>query len=279
LHDAWNSNKDGAGFMFRADNKIRIRKGFMQLHALVEALKAEGFVEDNVLTKEREIALHFRIATSGGVCAERTHPFPITKYYNIQERTAHDVDSAIMHNGVIGSLGGPDWSDTQEFVSTVVHPVFQDGMSAKQLQEDINSLLDVSLYSSKFLVFTNQWTYWLGDFKEEDGVKYSNLNHRSTVVKSQYISLPSTDDGFAADCSRGNNAIINTLRRLGATTLLPYVKLVEHCHEAGNCLECPFFRFKKGQAICKPWRKHKSSAVQHRPDLIHFLLEMSRHLN
>ena len=112
LRAAFDLNSHGAGYMWRQrGHAVHIRKGFMTCAALEEDLKEQGFLKDGVLTDRAALGLHFRIATSGGVCPERTHPFPISKSYRVQEQLIQQTQAALMHNGVISGMGGDDWRE------------------------------------------------------------------------------------------------------------------------------------------------------------------------
>lgn len=282
LMDASRHNSHGAGYMYRQNGNVIIKKGFMQVPQLLDSLKKDGFLVDSVLIPDKEIALHFRIATSGGITPGRTHPFPIVKSYKRQEQLHQETVAAVMHNGIVGSMGGADYSDTQELTSTVFYHVFRDGATAAELKKAIEDAYPgISFYSSKFLFFTPGWTYWLGDFKEEDGIKYSNLNHRSTYANSarageSYSPYAGTHNPFPS----ATNAVLNTLRQVwknmgGAVAdlhlLLPHVKLVHKCWESSNCITCPYFRYRKRTAMCLVWKDYKTDATQANEALAEFV--------
>lgn len=81
----WDSNPDGAGFMYADGGKVHIVKGLMTLDALWEAIQTVGPM--------RKMVIHFRIKTHGAISRELTHPFWIT-----------EGKLGMVHNGVIRAL-------------------------------------------------------------------------------------------------------------------------------------------------------------------------------
>jgi len=277
LKAAWETNTHGAGLMWREEGEVSIRKGFMTFDSLVTFLKDQGFLVDGVVPKEPDIAFHFRIATSGGIHPGRTHPFPITRSYKLQERLSSTAKVAVMHNGVIGTMGGIDWSDTQEIVSTVFHHVYEDGITAVDLKQRVEAALpNISFYTSKFLIMTGELIYWLGDFKEEDGLAFSNLNHRtqcrvtrSVPARTYQRALPPAT--VPIHLHLPTNAIVDAIKKYGVDVVVPKIRLLPSCHESENCVLCDHFRYRKGRAICKVWRSYKYDAAQYIPALQTFI--------
>jgi len=70
LRNCWQSNKDGAGFMYAENGKLIFKKGLMTFKSFLTEYRA-----CNPLGKE--ILIHFRFATHGAVANEQTHPFII----------------------------------------------------------------------------------------------------------------------------------------------------------------------------------------------------------
>jgi predicted glutamine amidotransferase len=275
LKAAWETNDQGAGFMWREHNKIQIRKGFMTFGELQESLEQHGFLKDDIVLDKLDMAFHFRIATSGGVCPERTHPFPIVKEYYRQEKLKNETTAALMHNGVISSLGGTDWSDTQECVSTVIYPVFREDMPVTELKKDIEEFFpNLSFFSSRLLIMTPKKTYFLGDFQTDEGIYYSNLNHRIRCKQIYATAYTDYDRTFAANY-RSPNTTLRVMRQR-MRELLPKVKLLTYCYEQENCAECKFFRIRKGRAICKAYKHVKTQAVQKAMKLLTYIQEVDQ---
>lgn len=81
----WDSNPDGAGFMYAEGGKVQIVKGLMTLDALWNAIQDAGPL--------RKMVIHFRVKTHGAISQELTHPFWIT-----------EGQLGMVHNGVIRPL-------------------------------------------------------------------------------------------------------------------------------------------------------------------------------
>lgn len=109
IRDVYARNRDGAGIAYvgadravycaravpvDADDCVRL------VGVWLDAARADGAAE---------VVIHWRMATHGPVSREMAHPF----------RLASPCGSALMHNGVISGLGGPDRSDTAEFAASL----------------------------------------------------------------------------------------------------------------------------------------------------------------
>ena len=73
LHNCFDNNDDGAGFMYAFNGEVHIHKGYETFEKFMAALnKARAITGDKV-----PYVMHFRIATQG---YERTmtHPFPLS---------------------------------------------------------------------------------------------------------------------------------------------------------------------------------------------------------
>lgn len=166
LQRCFDANKDGAGFMFRHDGRVEIRKGFLTFDALKVALECEPFLTD---VKAAEIGIHFRWATHGNVDAANCHPFPVTTNVGMLRGTCVRAKAALMHNGVIPefSLVKSDASDTRLFVKVL----------ADMRNIDANAAFLLT-GRGKFLLMTRASTIRVGQFVEDGGVFYSNDGYK-----------------------------------------------------------------------------------------------------
>ncbi len=131
LHNCWNRNPDGAGFMYAEDNKLTVVKGLMSYTDFLEAYAPHA---------DKNAVLHFRIATHGGVNPENTHPFII-----------HD-DLAMVHNGIISAIDTPDKtkSDTWHFTEMYLkkyHSMWKD--------DEFQTLVESYIGHSKLIFMDN----------------------------------------------------------------------------------------------------------------------------
>ena len=106
LEESWKYNKDGAGFMYAEDNKLHIKKGFMQY---------ESFMEEYTKHEDKPCTLHFRLTTHGDTNQDNTHPF----------RVGETLGFA--HNGVISRVNCNDdrtLSDTNHFNTKYLQKIY-----------------------------------------------------------------------------------------------------------------------------------------------------------
>lgn len=279
LRRCFTANSDGAGFMWRDDEYVNIRKGFMTFDDLIQALKNEGFMDGDALRVDEEIAIHCRIATSGGVAPGRTHPFPVHRSYKMLELTSYRTKIAVMHNGIIYSLGGLDWSDTQEFVSTYLHHCLHTGVSAPEIDTILNDYTG-SLYTSKFLIMMPENVFRVGGFAAEEGVHYSNTIFRIMPSATTYLDghLQPMGNFYhhgwdEEDWHYGyaDQIVEKVVSPKPVNYATPYgkihLKLIPSCHEETNCTECKFFAYDSEWAVCQPWERYKATARMHLPHL------------
>lgn len=197
INNMWTRNPDGAGFMYAVDGKVKIRKGFMTLDALEEAL-AEAEKEVNL--KDTGVVLHFRITTHGGTCAENTHPFAITDNIKRLQKTSVNTDVGVAHNGIIDiSPRYKNISDTMEYIASVLAPLKR---SRHDFYTDHN-LLDLitnTINNSRMCFLDgNGDIVTVGNWVECDGIKYSNSSYTSYTKYrhySNYIYNCSLDDEY-----------------------------------------------------------------------------------
>src|SRR5579859_7149367 len=97
--DFWTKNRNGFGAIWRAPSgEIRWRKGLdgrADAWKLYQSLLANGC---------REMALHWRLSTSGPINWENCHPFEVTD------------DILLMHNGVLSHRSTKTHSDTRCYI-------------------------------------------------------------------------------------------------------------------------------------------------------------------
>jgi hypothetical protein len=95
LYNCYISNSDGAGFAYCRNNKIHIKKGYMDFNEFYKDFLNENFqVNENVF-------IHFRIATHGLVDGGNTHPFPVTNNFDEMRKTNNEYQGkCLIHNGI-----------------------------------------------------------------------------------------------------------------------------------------------------------------------------------
>jgi len=173
ITNCFENNPDGAGFMYR-DKGIHIRKGFMTLEALLDALKMENINENH------EVIYHFRIATAGSVKPANCHPFPASDNIDCLRQMRITTDYGIAHNGVLNYEEDivNDLSDTMSFIKDFLSiKAVISTFHEKQIQEALKPIIS----GSKFAVMTPSETHLSGDFIEENGLFYSNTSYKKQV--------------------------------------------------------------------------------------------------
>ena len=222
LKECWNNNPNGAGFCYNNGKQVVIHKGFMSFKEFYNAYRKLDYTD-------KDLIIHFRIATHGGVNKECTHPFKISTDINELKKLDTTCKSAFIHNGIIsgyGSYKDNGTSDTMEYVTKIIANIPQ--MSATlldNLAKEKNSRFAI-LYKNKFL-FGGTWL-------EDNGIYYSNSSYKPkpkvTVVKTYYNNnrLPLLSSSYAKKCEW-----------CGETTYLPRTihdyKYNESYQVCGNC--------------------------------------------
>ena len=171
LSNCFDSNPDGAGFMFANGKTVYIAKGFMKWEDFSKALKNLGDLTDT------SVVMHFRIATHGDVQPSCCHPFPISDDHDKLSARFTESRVAVAHNGVIhGMKTDKNTSDTMAYIADVIAPI-------RRLSEDFmhnENALDVmeATVGSKLCFLDNSGDIvTIGNFIDDDGVLYSNTSY------------------------------------------------------------------------------------------------------
>jgi len=200
MKNCFDSNPHGAGYMFRRDNIIHVRKGFMTFDAFAADVDGQNF------TKKDDIVFHFRIATHSKVSPENTHPFPITSVRSELHEVLIDCKRALVHNGILsGFVDTTDDISDSAFFAKMLFPC--------QRESQYKAILNCHNRTSKFVVMTTKFTIVSGNFVKKFGCHFSNYGYEDSVVTtyqpSQWavgngvVTLPS---GHTFDTSVGCNA-------------------------------------------------------------------------
>lgn len=178
LKECFNSNPDGAGFMWSDGKKVNIRKGFMKWEDFIAALNTE--LDAGRIFTDSAVVLHFRITTSGKTQPACCHPFPISSEKKDLQATEISSRFGIAHNGVIsGRYTHDGWSDTMDFIAGVVAPLARLHPSF-MYSDDAKELLDGACRSKLAIINHAGEMMLVGDFIEDDGVFYSNATYLPT---------------------------------------------------------------------------------------------------
>lgn len=132
----WNSNPDGAGLTFFDGKNIQIIKEMKSVKTFYAQYK-----EIRAQYPTIDIAIHFRIATHGGVNLTNCHPFKVNK------------QTAFIHNGVISKMNATkEFSDTFIFNETILKKLPPNFAT----NETILELLDSYIGYSKLVIISGK---------------------------------------------------------------------------------------------------------------------------
>lgn len=184
LKNCFDSNPDGAGFMYAENGQVHISKGFMKLKTLYQAL---GDIDLNL-----PFVIHFRIATAGGISQHNCHPFPLSdNVHSLKALNIHS-DIGIAHNGIINIQEEAKLSDTQTYIKNILYPL-RDQIDLEPFQ----NMISLSANSSKFAIMKNNGNIvLLGNFIKDNGIYYSNTSYKEPSLKSYYGNLWNFDKDY-----------------------------------------------------------------------------------
>lgn len=188
IRSMWYRNPDGAGFMFAADGKVRIEKGFMKLAEFESALDALRARYDlNALP----LVLHFRITTHGGTRPENCHPFPITSSLKALQSRTSATCLGVAHNGIIPIATRKNVSDTMEYILSQLAPL-REAVPDFIHSDPLKRMIKSAIQSKMCFLNADGEIVTIGDFSTDEGVLYSNLSYR-TFANSRFYTY---DDDF-----------------------------------------------------------------------------------
>ena len=193
----WYRNRDGAGIMYAKDGKVRIDKGFMSLDDLKAHLAK---VSKTVNLDDTAVVMHFRITTHGGTCPENCHPFPITRSIKLLKTLHQSAPIGIAHNGIIPNHPRKGISDTMEYIASQLAPLYD--MNRRFVRDKYAMELIENAIDSKMAFLTGSGEiYLVGDFIEDNGIKYSNTSFKAYETTSKFFAGPyGSWDDVPFDC-------------------------------------------------------------------------------
>lgn len=179
LRKCWEINPDGGGFMYNDGTKVTIHKGFMKFKKFYKFFKHESDLND---FKNKDVVIHFRISTSGGINRECTHPFPVSN--NLEELRYLNCTCPVgfAHNGIISGYGTKEYSDTMHYIINVVSNI-------RDL-ENSEALIDAlaTENSSRFVALTKDKILKGGTWIEDNGLFFSNSTYKGNRLLKTYVS-------------------------------------------------------------------------------------------
>lgn len=220
FENSWRANPDGGGFVYFDENNELVIKKSMDKNEM----KKKYYDAIEKYSETSPFAVHFRIATHGGVNIDNVHPF---------RANAHTV---VMHNGIIPVLmdKGEKRSDTRVFVDEYMSRLPKGWLD----DEYIVDMTEEFIGSSKLIIMTNDprlrsYLYILnekqGHWSESGTTWYSNKSYCTYKPQTTKYSLSSWDQMEIQDdtiklakCKVcGENAVFDDL-----------------CYNCDSCVHC-----------------------------------------
>ena len=180
IRTMFENNPHGAGLMYRrADGKVHIEKGFFNVKDLLDYVHSQaGELSD------KDVVMHFRIATSGKKDMLGCHPYPI---WSKNESASCDVPLAMVHNGILdgyGYRGNDEVNDTQIFIKECLRKLPHNFLHNQAICDMIGKMI-TSSYQNKLCFLDKEGFHLLGGkFIEDDGYWYSNDSYKPRFSSS-----------------------------------------------------------------------------------------------
>lgn len=178
LLNSFEYNNDGAGFMYINKGKVVIDKGYMTWKKFYKRYQKLCRKFNNF--ENQSLIMHFRIGTSSGNTPENTHPYPISSNVKDLHKTYITCDLGMVHNGIISDYTPKDrfstTNDTQEFILNYVSTLYKHYPKFYKDKYIMNGMNDITNSKLAFMD-TSGYIYYVGNFIEENGVKFSNSSY------------------------------------------------------------------------------------------------------
>lgn len=178
LLNCFESNNDGAGFMYIKNNKVVIDKGYMTWDKFYKRYKKLCKKFNNF--EGQSLIMHFRIGTSSGNTPQNTHPYPISNKVEDLHKLYVKTDLGMVHNGIIYDYTPKNklsnTNDTQEFILKYVSTLYNHYPKFYKNKYIMNGLSDITDSKLAFMDNTG-YIYYVGNFIDEKGIKFSNTTY------------------------------------------------------------------------------------------------------
>lgn len=172
IKDMFRANPDGAGYAYNGrGGKVKFKKGFMTVDSLLKELMPLK------RWKNKNLAIHFRIGTSGKNDRHTCHPFKISSRYD-DLRLLEGEGEVLFHNGIFADGGRLDKnsSDTQDFVSAFA-PLLKKYSKSKVRDMWLEGIISPSRV---LIMYDNNKYKIYGDWKKDGDLLVSNLSYKHT---------------------------------------------------------------------------------------------------
>ena len=175
-------NPDGVGVAYNDGRDVHFIKGLTTADEVLEYYRE---ARDECL----QFVFHARIATSGGVSAEKCHPFTLSGNNALLNSThATTRTPCVFHNGIFPITPDKGLNDTQTFIKHSLAPLhYRDGKALKYGKYD--ELLEKAVKGSRLVILYPDSIRTYGSWQAEDGVQYSNGGYKEpTFTRGSYYT-------------------------------------------------------------------------------------------
>lgn len=114
------------------------------------------------IPKEEPCIIHFRLATTGSICLRNCHPFKNGNVY-------------FAHNGVLSIPTKDDMTDSETAFKWLYPTILKYGLDSKELDNKVKQIIGYS----KFAFLCGEKIKLYGEFRQINGIYYSNLRWRN----------------------------------------------------------------------------------------------------
>lgn len=197
LENCFDRNSDGAGFMY-VNNKGRliIDKGYMTFNKFYKRYEKLCRKFNNF--EGKNLVMHMRISTAGGVNPSNTHPFEITDSITKMKRLYNNCEIGMAHNGII-SIAQPTKvqedlgiNDSMIYIKEYINNIYRNWKNCFKNPAFIKGI--ELMTNSKFAVLDkNDNLYMIGDFVKYEGTYYSNTSYTKYYGYYNYNNYKYTD--------------------------------------------------------------------------------------
>lgn len=224
LIECYNSNPDGAGFMYSQNKKLHIEKGFFSFDSFYNAFKAH---------ESKQAVIHFRIKTHGKIDTANCHPFSVNN------------SIGFVHNGVISGYGDADFSDTVRFNEAILRPLVNKWGNLALFQDPVIELIESRIGYSKLVFLDRHGNHKIMNESKgqwDDGVWYSNNSYKPYVAP---VTTSWKTSDWVNDYYKPAPKPVTTIKRKYGVTVGDMVELLEEVkddatkkvYEAGELCE------------------------------------------
>lgn len=167
LKMAWETNPDGGGISWAEKGKVIYHKGYMEWNDFYDTF------EDIIHDTDKYRVIHFRITSCGETNKEQTHPFVYSNNpVNFGIQSLETTRPVFFMNGTITKIKeDKGLNDTATFIKNTIYN------SSLNVENKTDREIIGQLTNAKWLIMTPQKVHMIGNFIDDHGIWYSNLNH------------------------------------------------------------------------------------------------------